>query len=246
MSLQFLVSRALGSSTRRVSSCCAGHVARRAFSTTYSVNAGFGLKDGVSSNFQSSRDESRPPRRGQNERSSYGRNSSSEDAPYKERSFDSSRPRRRNYDDARPPRGDRYSNESRSSYGLRPRVQSEPNAFLDDPEDGDSPMRARSERARPDRPQSPPSNQLFVGNIPFDATEADIREFFEVHGEIGYVRVGADADGRSRGFCHIQFTEQATAEKVMEEHGTEPLSLSNRQLRLDFAVGRPKRTSRDY
>jgi len=37
--------------------------------------------------------------------------------------------------------------------------------------------------------EHPPSKQLFVGNVPFDATEADIRAAFEAYGPLESVRM---------------------------------------------------------
>ena len=53
-------------------------------------------------------------------------------------------------------------------------------------------------------------NKLFVGNIPWDATDEDLNKLFAEHGEVTAARIVTDKfSGRSRGFG---FVEMATAE----------------------------------
>ena len=54
------------------------------------------------------------------------------------------------------------------------------------------------------------SNNLFVGNLTFDTSTADLESLFSAHGEVSKAQVITDRDsGRSRGFG---FVEMATAE----------------------------------
>ena len=54
------------------------------------------------------------------------------------------------------------------------------------------------------------SNNLYVGNLTFDTSNADLESLFATHGEVSKAQVITDRDsGRSRGFG---FVEMATAE----------------------------------
>lgn len=54
------------------------------------------------------------------------------------------------------------------------------------------------------------SNNLYVGNLTFDTSTADLESLFATHGEVSKAQVITDRDsGRSRGFG---FVEMATAE----------------------------------
>jgi RNA recognition motif-containing protein len=60
------------------------------------------------------------------------------------------------------------------------------------------------------------SKKLYVGNLPFSATEADVRQLFEQHGAVDSVNVITDRDtGRARGFGFVEMDE-ADAVKAMQ------------------------------
>jgi len=55
---------------------------------------------------------------------------------------------------------------------------------------------------------------IFVGNLPYTTTEADLRAAFEVHGEVSSASIIMDKmTGRSRGFGFVEMpnADQATA-----------------------------------
>ena len=57
--------------------------------------------------------------------------------------------------------------------------------------------------------------KLYVGNLPFSATEDAVRTLFAQYGEIISVRIITDqATGRSRGFC---FVEMENADRAIAE-----------------------------
>ena len=57
---------------------------------------------------------------------------------------------------------------------------------------------------------------LYVGNLPHSTTEAELREFFQPHGEIERVNIVTDRDtGRARGFAFVQMTNSGEAEKAI-------------------------------
>jgi len=64
-----------------------------------------------------------------------------------------------------------------------------------------------------------PSTKLFVGNIPFATTEADLRELFgRSGGHVTSVRVIMDHEtGRSKGYAFVEMSSSQEADKAIEE-----------------------------
>jgi cold-inducible RNA-binding protein len=63
--------------------------------------------------------------------------------------------------------------------------------------------------------------EIFVGNIAFDVSESDLKEFFENYGEIEQCKLITDrVTGKSRGFGFVKYTSAASAETAVKEaHG---------------------------
>ena len=64
---------------------------------------------------------------------------------------------------------------------------------------------------RPPRPRGAATSsvRVFVGNLPFECTEAEVRAHFKPCGKILFVRWAFDAaGGASKGFCHVIFEER--------------------------------------
>jgi RNA recognition motif-containing protein len=60
------------------------------------------------------------------------------------------------------------------------------------------------------------AKKLFVGNLSYSATEADLREAFAPAGEIASVRVVLDRDtGRPRGFAFVEMNTDAEAAQAI-------------------------------
>ncbi len=58
--------------------------------------------------------------------------------------------------------------------------------------------------------------KLYVGNLSFDATEAELRQIFEPHGVVESATVATDRDsGRSRGFAFIEMASDSEAESAI-------------------------------
>lgn len=53
-------------------------------------------------------------------------------------------------------------------------------------------------------PNSVPFHRLYVGNIHFSITEADLQHVFEPFGELEFVQLQKDENGRSRGYGFVQ------------------------------------------
>ena len=58
--------------------------------------------------------------------------------------------------------------------------------------------------------------RLFVGNMPYGATEADLRAHFSTVGAPSQIVIPVDREtGRPRGFAFVEFAERATAEAAI-------------------------------
>jgi cold-inducible RNA-binding protein len=57
---------------------------------------------------------------------------------------------------------------------------------------------------------------LYVGNLPHSTTEAELREFFQAHGDVQKVSIVTDREtGRSRGFAFVEMTDAGAADKAI-------------------------------
>jgi RNA recognition motif-containing protein len=60
------------------------------------------------------------------------------------------------------------------------------------------------------------SNKIYIGNLPFSATESELRSLFEPHGDIASVNVITDREtGRARGFAFVEMEEADSASKAI-------------------------------
>ena len=65
--------------------------------------------------------------------------------------------------------------------------------------------------------------RLFVGNLPYDATEAEVREFFSQAGTVTFVHLPVDREtGRPRGFAFVEFGERSQAENAINRFNNQP------------------------
>lgn len=80
---------------------------------------------------------------------------------------------------------------------------------------------------------------LYVGNLPFSATEAEVRALFEQHGTVDSVKIINDREtGRPRGFCFVDMPAD-DAQKAMA--GLNGFDMNGRPLRVNEARERPPR-----
>jgi len=57
---------------------------------------------------------------------------------------------------------------------------------------------------------------LFVGNLSFQTTEADLRTLFSPFGELGRINIPVDREtGRARGFAFVEMTDDQGARKAI-------------------------------
>lgn len=79
--------------------------------------------------------------------------------------------------------------------------------------------------------------RLFIGNLPYSATEADLRAHFAPVAEPSHVVMPVDREtGRPRGFAFVEFVERANAEEVIKRFDAQPFQGRN----LAVSEARPR------
>ena len=82
-------------------------------------------------------------------------------------------------------------------------------------------------------------NKLYVGNLPFNTTEVDLRALFEEHGTVESANVIADREtGRSRGFGFVEFQNESDAQDA--QRALDGFDLDGRSLRVNEAQDRKR------
>ena len=85
--------------------------------------------------------------------------------------------------------------------------------------------------------------RLFVGNMPYGATEADLRSHFAAVGEPSHIVIPVDREtGRPRGFAFVEFLDRAIAEQAVQRFDQQPfmgrsLSVSEARPREERPAG---------
>ena len=65
--------------------------------------------------------------------------------------------------------------------------------------------------------------RLFVGNMPYGATEADLRAHFSGVGEPSQIVIPVDREtGRPRGFAFVEFMDRSVAEEAISQFNQQP------------------------
>lgn len=83
---------------------------------------------------------------------------------------------------------------------------------------------------------------LYVGNLPFSATEAEVRSLFEQHGKVDAVKIINDREtGRPRGFGFVDMPSADAQAAIERMNGFE---MNGRQLRVNEARERAPRPPR--
>ena len=83
------------------------------------------------------------------------------------------------------------------------------------------------------------SSNLYVGNLTFNTTTADLETLFAQHGDVSKAQVITDRDtGRSRGFGFVEMKSQEGADTAISElNGTD---LDGRDLAVSVAKERSR------
>ena len=81
------------------------------------------------------------------------------------------------------------------------------------------------------------SKKLYVGNLPFNTTEDELRGVFERHGSVDSVSVITDREtGRPRGFAFVEMAEASAAEDAIR--ALDGSDLGGRNVRVNEAQDR--------
>ena len=87
------------------------------------------------------------------------------------------------------------------------------------------------------------SNRLYVGNLPYHATEDLISQHFTACGEVREVALMFDRmTGQSRGFCFVEMATNEGAQKAISDLNGQ--NFEGRSLRVDVAQERPRNNDR--
>lgn len=89
------------------------------------------------------------------------------------------------------------------------------------------------------------ANKVYIGNLSFKATEAELEELFSEFGQIESTKIIKDREtGRSKGFAFIEMATDDEAQNAIDHlDGT---MFQNRQLVVNKARPRKERPNRRY
>ncbi len=80
--------------------------------------------------------------------------------------------------------------------------------------------------------------KIYVGNLPFTATEEQVRELFAAHGTVESVALPNDREtGRPRGFGFVEMSQADAARAIQAVNGQ---NLGGRPLRVNEAQDKPR------
>ena len=85
--------------------------------------------------------------------------------------------------------------------------------------------------------------RIYVGNLAFSATEAELRGMFESHGPVESVSIITEPEtGRSRGFAFVEMPSDGDAEKAISalngaDVGGRPLTVNEARPRKERGDG---------
>jgi RNA recognition motif-containing protein len=83
---------------------------------------------------------------------------------------------------------------------------------------------------------------IYVGNLPFSATEAEVRSLFEQHGAVQSVKLVNDREtGRPRGFAFVDMSPSDAQKAIGALNG---FDMGGRPLRINEAREREARPPR--
>jgi cold-inducible RNA-binding protein len=79
---------------------------------------------------------------------------------------------------------------------------------------------------------------IYVGNLPFSATEDEVRSLFEAHGKVESVKLINDREtGRPRGFAFVDMSSSDAQTAIAQMNG---FNMGGRPLRVNEAQERPR------
>ena len=83
--------------------------------------------------------------------------------------------------------------------------------------------------------------KIYVGNLPWSATDAELSDMYSKFGSVGSATVVTDREtGRSRGFGFVEMSEADEADKAIK--AVDGTDLGGRALRVNEAQQRERRS----
>jgi RNA recognition motif-containing protein len=80
--------------------------------------------------------------------------------------------------------------------------------------------------------------KIYVGNLPFTATDAELRSLFSEHGTVESVSLPTDREtGKPRGFGFVEMSQADAARAIQNLNGKD---LGGRALRVNPAEDKPR------
>ena len=82
------------------------------------------------------------------------------------------------------------------------------------------------------------SKKIYIGNLPFSSTEADLQDVFGRHGAVDSVNIITDREtGRPRGFAFVEMEEASAADDAIR--ALDGSDLGGRNIKVNEARDRP-------
>ncbi|MCP4134397.1 MAG: RNA-binding protein [bacterium] len=89
------------------------------------------------------------------------------------------------------------------------------------------------------------SVNIYVGNLSYNTTEAQLEELFVQHGEVSSVKIIMDQySGRSKGFGFIEMNDKNEADSAIQ--GLDGTSVMERNIKVNLAKPRNTSNNRRY
>jgi cold-inducible RNA-binding protein len=80
--------------------------------------------------------------------------------------------------------------------------------------------------------------RIYVGNLPYSATQEEVRALFEAHGPVHSVALSMDREtGRPRGFGFVEMNQGDASRAI---HAVNGVDLGGRPLRVNEAMDKPR------
>jgi RNA recognition motif-containing protein len=90
----------------------------------------------------------------------------------------------------------------------------------------------------------PGCRTIFIKNLPYEVTEAELIEAFRVYGPIASIRLAEWGHTKNlKGFGYVEFKREDSAEIAVKKSGT--LLIKERPITCDFETGKPKGSFKD-
>jgi RNA recognition motif-containing protein len=89
------------------------------------------------------------------------------------------------------------------------------------------------------------SKKLYIGNLPFTSTEADLKDLFGRHGTVESVSVIMDREtGRPRGFAFVEMEDASAAQDAIR--ALDGSDLGGRNIKVNEAQDRDRGGRRGF